>query len=95
MNMGTFLGVLFGVILGAGITWYFSNLYYKKAAAELLQESTELRKLLHVILHTFENEGFEFVKDGKGDYKGIKVNVAAQVNIKTQTGEPEIKVKGI
>src|SRR4051812_12516849 len=41
--------VLFSVIVGGVITWFFSWYYYVKAGKELLEEAGKLRQLMHAI----------------------------------------------
>ena len=54
MNLYYTVSVL---IIGVGVTWLVTWLYYKKAGDKLRQEATELRWLTNLVLHGLEDAG--------------------------------------
>lgn len=88
---------LIPVLVGAGITWLVSWLYYRKAgdelkreSAKLMQESLELERLNRLLLHGLENaRTMELVKDASGKPTGIVIEISA-----TMTGDGSISSRG-
>ena len=61
------------MMIGAAISAYFANHYYKKASEELLKESTELRRLIKIMLLGMEQNGWvKLTKDKKGNILGFE-----------------------
>lgn len=46
-----------GVIIGGGITWFFSWRYYNKAGKELLAQAARLARLHDITLNAMEDAG--------------------------------------
>lgn len=66
---------LFGVLLGAAITWWAAKHYYEKASKDLTAEAKELKKLNTLMLRGLESAGLaEFSRDEEGNIKGMVIS---------------------
>ena len=63
---------LFGVLIGAAITWWAAKHYYEKASKDLAAEAEELKKLNTLMLRGLESaEMAKFSRDEEGNIKGM------------------------
>jgi hypothetical protein len=63
---------IFSMIIGAGITFYAAEHYYKKATEGLLEQVKLLRGQNHIMLSAMESAGMAtLVRDPEGNIRGI------------------------
>ncbi len=70
--------------------------YYVRAARELKNEASELRRLNNLMLRGMEDAGLvEFNKDEKGNIKGLNLKIAGTVEAKSGVkGKVTVETKG-
>jgi hypothetical protein len=69
------------VLIGAGVAWLGTWLYYKKAGDQLRQEATELRRLTNLVLHGLEDAGLvELKRDTSGKIIGLMIRASAKLS---------------
>lgn len=68
---------LFGVIVGALVTWYASKHYYEKAARELRDETKRLHAALSALMYKLEHPEaeVEVIRDADGRITGLAVKI--------------------
>lgn len=66
-----------GVVVGGLITALVSRYYYKRAADDLKLETSNLRKLVSLVLSFLENEGVEMTvrRDDQGEVVGLVASI--------------------
>jgi hypothetical protein len=78
---------LAGVLFGGLITWYVSRFYYKKSAAELMDEAVRLRHLSIMMLNAMEDAGLVKLNRGQsGEPLGRIVELSAKFEGSTTMG---------
>ena len=72
--MAELILALFGMLVGAAVTWWAAWHYYEKASRELAEQAEELRKLNVLMLRGLESAGMaEFSRDEEGNIKGMVI----------------------
>jgi len=67
------------VLIGAGIAWLATWLYYKKSGDKLMQETTELRRLTNLVLHGLEDASLvKLNRDKSGKIIGLIVELSTK-----------------
>jgi type II secretory pathway component PulJ len=93
MNFTFDANAFFSLILGSAVTWFVTWLYYKRAAAELAQESRELRRLTTLILRALEEAGLvRFTRDQSGAIAGLVLQLRA-TGVAGSSGSAQLTVK--
>jgi len=78
---------------GAFITLVVSRYYYIKAAEDLKNEASELKKLNNLMLRALEKAGLaEFNKDDNGIIKGMKINLSSKTECKAETSDVNLEI---
>ena len=75
-----FLATLVSVLIGGGITWLAAWVYYKRAADNLTEEATLLKKATAAIIYFLEHPDAEIEvrRDAKGNPIGLIVASTGQ-----------------
>lgn len=69
---------LFGVVVGAAVTWLTAWYYYKRAGDELRREAQKLQTATRAIVYMLENPDAKITvrRDGDGNATGLVVSAS-------------------
>jgi len=83
-----------GIVVGALITWFVADKYYRRASDELRNESTELKDLTILILRGLENaEIVDLNKDVNGKPIGLNIKIkVGTIKVESKTSEPKLRI---
>ena len=73
---------VFGVAVGAVVTWYVARIYYLRASLELRQEAERLRTKTDLVLYCLTNPDVKVdaLRNEKGEVTGISVPLSGKAS---------------
>jgi hypothetical protein len=92
--MGNAIWNIFALAIGALLTWFFTRLYYTRAAQKLVEETKQLRNLLRIVLEALEEaKMIKLTRDASGTIIGRVHDVSVQFTVHPSTGMDTISDK--